>query len=84
VHKETKISLDCPYCNESIYAAVSWFEKSYSTCPNCEKGLAAGQFSATIADLEQAMGESIEELLHGKPHGSCCGKKSSCCGDSDS
>ena len=84
MHKETNIALDCPYCSESIYESQSWFEKSYSTCPHCEKGLAAGQFSADIADLEQAMDESVEEMLHGKPHGGCCSKKASCCGGTDS
>lgn len=77
---ETKITLDCPYCSESIFESLSWFKKSYSTCPHCDKGLVAGQFSAVISDLEQSVDESIEEMIHGQPHSSCCGKKSSCCG----
>ena len=76
---EPKIALDCPCCCESIYETLSWFKKTYSTCPACENGLAAGQFGSLIADLEQAMDENIEEMLHGQPHTSCCGKESSCC-----
>lgn len=76
---EPKISLDCPYCNTSIYQALSWFKKDYSTCPACGQGLAAGQFSAIIANLEQSMVENIEEMLNDQSASSCCGKKSSCC-----
>lgn len=78
---EPTIALDCPCCGETIYAALSWFKKTYSTCPACENGLAASQFSAVIADLEQAMDANIEELLHGRSHSSCCGNESSCCSD---
>lgn len=78
---ESHIALDCPYCKEAIYQALSWFKQTYSTCPHCEQGLAASQFENAIADLEQAMDESIEELIYGQPSGGCCGKKSSCgCG----
>ena len=75
MHAEPNIALDCPYCRETIYAALSWFKQTYSSCPHCEQGLAAGQFAAVIADLEQAMDESIEELLHGPASGGCCGSK---------
>lgn len=75
---ETNIALDCPYCGEPIYESLKWFKKTYSTCPHCDKGLAAGQFATVITDLEQAMEESIEEMVHGHTEGSCCGKKSSC------
>ena len=79
---KTKIALACPYCNESIYATLSWFKKTYSTCPACEKGLAAGQFASVIADLEQAMDAHIDEMINGAPQSSCCGggggDKSSC------
>ncbi len=51
VSSEPKIDLACPYCNESIYATLSWFKKPYSTCPACDKGLAAGQFATVIRDL---------------------------------
>jgi hypothetical protein len=79
VPTDTNIALDCPYCGESIYEALSWFKKTYSTCPNCDRGLAASQFSAVISDLEKSMEESIEEMVLGQQQGgSCCGKKSSC------
>lgn len=75
---ETYIALDCPYCGVSIYESLNWFKKTYSTCPSCEKGLSASQFATVIADLEQAMETCIEEMVHGQPHGGCCGKSSSC------
>ena len=77
---ETNISLDCPYCSEAIYATMSWFKKTYATCPNCDKGLASSQFATAINELEQAMEASIEEMIHGQPQGGCCGDKSSCGG----
>ena len=78
---KSKIALDCPYCKESINETPNWFKKTYSTCPACDKGLAAGQFATVIADLEQAMDENIEEMINGQPQKSCCGEKSSCgCG----
>ncbi len=91
MHAEPNIALDCPACRETIYAALSWFKQTFSSCPHCEQGLAADQFAAIIDDLEQAMDESIEELLHGPASGGCCGSKSAgnaggCCGhksDSD-
>lgn len=67
------ITLECPYCGEAIYQPLSWFKKTYSTCPACDRGLAAGQFEKVIADLEQALDESIDEMLQEKPHGGCCG-----------
>jgi hypothetical protein len=74
----TKIALDCPYCGVPIYETLEWFKKAYSTCPDCDKGLSADQFATVINDLEQAMNENIEEMVHGQPHGGCCGKKCSC------
>ena len=79
VHVEPKIALDCPNCGKSIYETLSWFKKTYSTCPACEKGLAASQFSSVIANLEQAMDTNIDEMIYGQPHTCCCGKESSCC-----
>lgn len=73
---EPNIALDCPACSETIYASLSWFKQSYATCPHCRQGLAAGQFATMIADLEQAMAESIEEMLYGMASGGCCGKQS--------
>ena len=72
---EPNIALDCPCCREPIYAALSWFRQTYSTCPHCRQGLAAGQFEARIADLEQAMDESVEEMLYGPAGAGCCGKQ---------
>lgn len=84
MHTEPNIALDCPSCGESIYAALSWFRQTYTSCPHCQQGLAAGQFEALIAGLEEAMEESIEELLYGPASGGCCGKQSAgdggCCG----
>lgn len=75
---EPKINLACPYCNESIYETFSWFKKAYSTCPACDKGLAAGQFAAVISDLEQAIDANVEEMIYGVQETSCCGKDSCC------
>ncbi len=76
MHSEPQIALNCPYCEESIYETLSWFKKSYSTCPSCEKGLVAGQFATLLANLELAMDASIEEMLNGQPHTGCCGQQS--------
>ncbi len=72
------IALDCPYCGKAIYQPLSWFKQTYSTCPNCERGVAAGQFAAAIDEIEQALEEHIEEMMKGKPKSGCCGGKSSC------
>jgi peptide subunit release factor 1 (eRF1) len=77
---EEKVALDCPYCGEAIYETLSWFKKAYSTCPACQKGLAAGQFAAVIDDIEQALDTEIEEMVKGGPESGCCGKKQSGCG----
>ena len=79
MYTEPKITLDCPYCNEPIYETLNWFKKTYFTCPACDQGLAADQFATVVADLEEAMDASIEEMIHGQPHSGCCGNKSSCC-----
>ena len=74
MHKETQVALDCPYCGESIFETLSWFKRAYFTCPLCDNGLADSQFAAVISALEQSMDESIEEMIHGRPHGGgCCG-----------
>lgn len=75
---EPRIDLACPYCNASIYETLSWFKETYFTCPACAQGLAAGQFSAVISDLEQAMAANIDEMINGAPQGGCCGKDSCC------
>ena len=81
MYTETNIALDCPCCGESIYESLSWFKKTYSTCPICDKGMSANQFASLISDLEKAMEENVEEMVNGRPQGGgCCGsKKSSCC-----
>ena len=75
MHTETNIALDCPYCGVSIYETLEWFKKTYSTCPSCDKGLAATQFSKVITDIEQAMEDSVEEMVNGQQPsgGGCCG-----------
>jgi hypothetical protein len=70
---EEMLILDCPYCGAAIYQPLSWFKKTYSTCPACDQGLAASQFENTIFELEQALDESIDEMVYGKPHSGCCG-----------
>ncbi len=77
--EEENISLDCPYCGEAIYKPLSWFKKTYSTCPACRQGLAASQFAAAIDDIEHALDARIEEMVRGQPNSGCCGEKSSCC-----
>lgn len=67
------ISLDCPCCREAIYQPLSWFKKTYTTCPACSAGLAAGQFAAAIGTLEEAFDARVEELVLGKPQTGCCG-----------
>ncbi|KIH77089.1 hypothetical protein SAMN05660860_00406 [Geoalkalibacter ferrihydriticus] len=76
--KESKIALDCPYCKETIYQPLSWFEKDYSTCPTCGKGLAAGQFAAAVNEIKQAQDACVDDLFSVQSGSSCCGKKSSC------
>lgn len=76
---ERKISLECPYCKTDIYRPLSWFRRSYSTCPACEQGLAAGQFDVAVAEIEQELDAQIEAMIVGRSKEGCCGKKSSCC-----
>ena len=76
---ERKISLECPYCNSAIYRPLSWFRRSYSTCPACDQGLAAGQFDGAVAEIEQELDAQIDEMVLGRAKSGCCGKKSSCC-----
>ena len=78
MHLDPKLTIDCPYCGAPIYQTVSWFKKAYSTCPACDQGLVAGQFASIVADLEQAMDENIEEVLHGKSQAGCCNKGGTC------
>ncbi|SDZ94596.1 hypothetical protein SAMN05660420_00831 [Desulfuromusa kysingii] len=75
---EPRISLACPYCDELIYETLSWFKQPYFNCPACDNGLAAGQFTSVIRELEHAMDARVEEIINDAPHTSCCGKKSCC------
>jgi hypothetical protein len=84
VHIEPKIALDCPCCGEPIFEPLSWFKKTYSTCPACDNGLSAGQFTTVLADFEQALDENIEEMINGQAHSNCCGKESDSSGDKES
>lgn len=77
---EENISLDCPYCGEAIYETLSWFKKTWSTCPACQKGLSAGQFASVIDDLEKALDEEIEGMVKGAPESGCCGRSKGGCG----
>lgn len=77
---EERISLDCPYCGAEIYETLSWFKKTYSTCPACQKGLSAGQFAAVIEEIEQALDAEIEAMVKGKPEAGCCGHGKGNCG----
>ena len=77
---DEKISLDCPYCGAEIYETLNWFKKAYSTCPACQKGLAAGQFAEVIDGIEQAMDAEIEEMVKGAPESGCCGHGKGNCG----
>ena len=78
---EERITLECPYCRKEICKPLSWFKKSYSTCPHCQGGLAASQFEAVIYDIEVALDATVEEMVIGQqPSGCCGGGSSSGCG----
>lgn len=74
----SKIGLDCPYCDATIYQSIDWFKQSYMSCPECGQGLAGAQFCAVISDLEEEIDRNIEEMLRPKTRG-CCGDKQGCC-----
>lgn len=74
--REENVALECPYCKGTIYEPLSWFKKSYSTCPFCNNGLSAGQFAQVIADLEEAMDARIDELMTPAPPQGCACKAS--------
>ncbi|AJF06552.1 hypothetical protein GSUB_08285 [Geoalkalibacter subterraneus] len=79
---EKNICLECPYCGEAIHRPLSWFKQTYFTCPACEQGLAAAQFSEIVDEIEEALDAQIEEMIQGsgEKKSGCCGGKSSCCG----
>lgn len=63
---EEMIALDCPYCGVTLHHPLGWFKRPYFTCPACDRGLASAQFEKIIAELEQAMDKSIEEMVLGE------------------
>ena len=78
--EQSKISLDCPLCGESITEMIGWFRKDYQTCPACEKTFGAGQFDQEINALEQAFDVGIDAMIQPKSGGCCGSKKGGCCG----
>lgn len=78
---EEWISLDCPCCHNEIYQPLAWFKQPYFTCPDCGGGLAAGQFAAIIAELEDAFEANAAGQDETPAHqcGGCgCGGGKSC------
>lgn len=70
---EEIVSLDCPYCQAAIARPLNWFKQTYTTCPACQGGLAAGQFAPLIEQLEQAIDSSVDEMILGERPGGCAG-----------
>ncbi len=73
---EEHIALACPYCRAEIYRPLNWFKQAYLTCPACDGGLTADQFAPLVRELEQALDETIEEMVQTK---SGCGCGGGCC-----
>lgn len=73
---EETITLDCPCCLAAISQSLSWFRKTYSTCPHCGGGLAASQFAAQLNVIEEAFDDAVDEMVRGVPAaGGCCQNK---------
>jgi len=73
---EEIITLDCPCCQTAISQPLSWFKKTYSTCPHCGGGLAASQFAAQLVAIEEALDTAVDEMVRGVPSsGGCCREK---------
>lgn len=71
---EEHVALECPYCRGEIYRPLKWFKQAYFTCPGCDGGLTADQFTAIVGDLEQAFEETIDEMMQDIPGCGCnCG-----------
>jgi len=68
---EEMIALECPYCRASLIQPLSWFKQSYVNCPACAGGIAAGQFTPLIEELERAFDASVEEMILGTPDNGC-------------
>lgn len=60
-----EIALDCPYCKGEIYRPLAWFKQAYTSCPACGGGLASSQFEAQVAQIEQALETSIDDMVKG-------------------
>jgi excinuclease UvrABC ATPase subunit len=73
VFSEELITLDCPYCQAAISRPLTWFKQTYTNCPACDGGLAAGQFAPLIKELEQAIDASVDEMVLGKSSTECAG-----------
>ncbi|PLY03368.1 MAG: hypothetical protein C0623_01565 [Desulfuromonas sp.] len=78
--EESRISLECPHCGDSIYQAMRWFRRDYRSCPHCDKPIPAGYFDATLNQLEQAFDQGVEEMMQPETGGCCGSKKGGCCG----
>ena len=82
---EEMISLECPYCQNELYQPLAWFKKPSFPCPACGKILTAGDFSTTIAALEEAVEACHAEMLNGEtPSACCCGGKGHVSGKEES
>lgn len=80
MQEEERIIMDCPYCGGSIEKPLSFFRKTFSTCPCCERGLSAGQFARLVEEIDAAFDAGVEEMILGSLEKSgCCGKGDSCC-----
>lgn len=73
---EETITLDCPCCRAAISQPLSWFKKTYATCPHCGGGLAAAQFAEQLAAIEEAFDAAVDDMVRGAPtSGGCCREK---------
>lgn len=77
--EEENVSLCCPYCGGDIEKPLSFFRKTYSTCPLCGRGLSAGQFATLVDSLDVAFDAGIEEMVRGEGSGCGCSREG-CCG----
>ena len=71
--EQSKIGLECPYCDTIIYRPINWFRQPYVTCPDCGQGISSAQFSAVIHDLEAEIDRNIDEMLQPERTGCSCG-----------
>ena len=76
MNESEMISLPCPTCQTAIYRPLSWFRRTYGTCPHCGTGLASGQFAELLDAVEREFDARIDELLGGQDQPGCSG---GCC-----